>query len=130
MSSYEEKVIKILKKEKIRFQREKTFSDLKKGKYRFDFFIPNYKGAPLLLEVNGEQHYKQVKKFQPTRKDFLAQKERDRKKISYCLAHQIDLYIIPYWDIDKIKTMKDLLNPMYKARSRWHCDKTKKLDKA
>lgn len=124
MSSYEEKVIKILKKEKIKFQREKTFSDLRKGKYRFDFFIPNFKGAPILIEVHGEQHYKQVKKFQPTRKDFLAQKERDRRKISYCLAHRIDLYIIPYWDIDKIDSVKDLLKPMYKARSRWHCDKT------
>ena len=122
MSSYEEKVIKILKKEKVRFQREKTFSDLKKGKYRFDFFIPNYKGAPLLLEVNGIQHYKQVKKFQPTRKDFLAQKERDRRKISYCIAHGIALYIIPYWDIDKINCVEDLFNPMYKARIRWHCD--------
>ena len=124
MSSYEEKVVKILKKEKIKFQREKTFSDLRKGKYRFDFFIPNFKGAPILIEVHGEQHYKQVKKFQPTRKDFLAQKERDRRKISYCLAHRIDLYIIPYWDIDKIDSVKDLLKPMYKARSRWHCDKT------
>lgn len=122
MSSYEEKIIKILKKEKIKFQREKTFSDLKKGKYRFDFFIPNYKGAPLLIEVNGEQHYRQVKKFQKTRQDFLKQKERDRKKISYCLAHRIDLYIIPYWDIDKVNSIQDLLNPIYKARSRWHCD--------
>ena len=61
-------------------------------------------------------------KFQKTRKDFLAQKERDRRKISYCLAHKIDLYIIPYWDINKIKSVKDLFRPMYKARSRWHCD--------
>ena len=122
MSSYEEKIITILKKEKIKFQREKTFSNLKKGKYRFDFFIANYKGAPKLIEVHGEQHYKQIKKFQKTRKDFLAQKERDRRKISYCLAHKIDLYIIPYWDIEKIKSVKDLFNPIYKARSRWHCD--------
>ena len=122
MSSYEEKIIKVLKKEKIKFQREKTFSDLRKGKYRFDFYIPNYHGAPVLIEVNGEQHYKQVKKFQKTRRDFLAQKERDRKKISYCLAHRIDLYIIPYWDIDKINSAKTLFNPTYRARSRWHCD--------
>lgn len=122
MSSYEEKIIKVLKKEKIRFQREKTFSDLKKGKYRFDFYIPDYHGAPALVEVNGVQHYKQVKKFQKTRQDFLAQKERDRKKISYCLAHRIDLYIIPYWDIDKIDSAKTLFNPAYKAHSRWYCD--------
>lgn len=122
MSSYEEKIIKVLRKEKIKFQREKTFSDLRKGKYRFDFYIPNYHGAPVLIEVNGEQHYKQVKKFQKNRRDFLAQKERDRKKISYCLAHRIDLYIIPYWDIDKIDSAKTLFDPAYKARSRWHCD--------
>lgn len=122
MSSYEEKIITILKRGKIKFQREKTFSDLRKGKYRFDFFIPNYKGKIILCEIHGEQHYKQVKKFQKTRKDFLAQKERDRRKISYCLAHKIDLYIIPYWDINKIKSVKDLFRPMYKARSRWHCD--------
>lgn len=127
MSSYEEKVIKILKKEKIRFQKEKTFSDLKKGKYRFDFFIPNYKGAPLLLEVNGEQHYKQVKKFQPTRKDFLAQKGRDRRKISYCLARGIALYIIPYWDIDKIQKAADIFQKKYLATSRWKNDLDKEI---
>ena len=122
MSSYEEKIVKILKKEKIKFVREKSFPDLKKGKYRFDFFIPDYNGAPVAIEANGRQHYEQVKKFQPTRKDFLAQKERDRRKISYCLAHRIALYIIPYWDIDKINCVEDLFNPMYRARSRWHCD--------
>ena len=121
-SSYEEKIIKILKKEKIKFQREKTFSDLKKGRYRFDFYIPNINGAPVILEIHGEQHYKQVKKFQKTRQDFLAQKERDRRKISYCLAHGIALYIIPYWDIDKINCLKDILNPAYRARTRWHCN--------
>lgn len=127
MSSYEEKIVTILKKEKIKFQREKTFSDLRKGKYRFDFYIPNYKGKPVLIEVNGIQHYHQVKKFQKTRQDFLAQKERDRKKISYCLAHKIDLYIIPYWDIEKIKTAKDLFQSTYKARSRWHNDTHTKI---
>lgn len=130
MSSYEEKIVTVLKQGKIKFQREKTFSDLRKGKYRFDFFIPNYKGKAILCEIHGEQHYKQVKKFQKTRRDFLAQKERDRRKISYCLAHKIDLYIIPYWDIDKIQSVNDLFHPMYKARSRWHCDlnNSKKFD--
>lgn len=122
MSSYEEKVIAILKKGKIKFEREKNFSDLKKGKYRFDFYLPNVNGAPAIIEVHGEQHYKQVKKFQKTRRDFLAQKERDRRKISYCLAHKIDLYIIPYWDINKLKTVKDLFKQEYKAKSRWHCN--------
>lgn len=130
MSKLEEKIIEILKKEKIFFQREKTFSDLRKGKYRFDFYLPNVGGAPAIIEVNGQQHYQQVKKFQPKRADFLAQKERDRRKISYCLAHGLRLYIIPYWEIDNVKTVNDLLNPKYRARSRWHCDKQKNLTKA
>ena len=41
MSNYEERVIKVLKSAKIFFQREKTFSDLKHGLFRFDFYIPN-----------------------------------------------------------------------------------------
>lgn len=122
MSSYEEKIIKILKKERVKFEREKSFKNLARGKYRYDFYLPNYKGKTCIIEVHGEQHYKRVKKFQKTERDFRAQKERDRRKISYCLAHRIDLYIIPYWDIDKIQSVNDLMNPIYKARSRWHCD--------
>jgi hypothetical protein len=54
MSKYEEQIIKILKKEKISFQREKTFSDLKHGLFRFDFYIPNLQGAQAIIEVDGE----------------------------------------------------------------------------
>jgi hypothetical protein len=54
MSKYEDYVISILKKEKIQFQREKTFSDLKHGLFRFDFYIPNLHGAPAIIEVDGE----------------------------------------------------------------------------
>ena len=39
MSSYEEKIISLLKKSKLKFEREKTFTDLKNGRYRFDFYI-------------------------------------------------------------------------------------------
>ena len=54
MSSYEEWVIKILKKSKISFQREKTFKDLAQGLFRFDFYISNLNGAPAIIEVDGE----------------------------------------------------------------------------
>lgn len=121
MSSYEEKVVKILKKGKVRFEREKSFKDLARGKYRYDFYLPNYKGRECIIEVHGEQHYKRVEKFQKSQREFRAQKERDRRKISYCLAHEIDLYIIPYWDIGSIESVEDLFKSTYKARSRWHC---------
>lgn len=121
-SKGEEKIINILKKGKVKFEREKSFENLARGKYRFDFFIANYRGVPYAIEYNGEQHYKQIKKFQPTRRDFLAQKERDRRKISYCLAHKINLYIIPYWEIDKIEKIADLFREDFHAKSKWHCD--------
>lgn len=39
MSKLEEKVITLLKKGHIRFLREKTFPDLRKGRFRYDFEI-------------------------------------------------------------------------------------------
>ena len=54
MSKGETKIVDILNKEKVRFDREKTFSDLKHGKFRFDFYIPNVFGADCIIEFNGE----------------------------------------------------------------------------
>ena len=54
MSKYEDCVIDILKRARIEFFRERTFSDLKHGLFRFDFYIPNLQGAPVIVEVDGE----------------------------------------------------------------------------
>ena len=54
MSKYEDVVISILKKERIKFLREKTFSDLKHGLFRFDFYILDLNCAPAIVEVDGE----------------------------------------------------------------------------
>ena len=118
-SSLEEKVITILKKEKIKFQREKTYPDLKFGYYRFDFFLPQYN---LLIEVDGMQHYKFLKVFYKKRQDFLKAQERDRRKNSYCLAHNILLYRIPYFEIENIKQFKDIIQDKFLVKTKWHCD--------
>lgn len=49
-SSYEEKIIKILKKEHIDFKREKTFQDLRGGRFRYDFYLPKEK---IICEMDG-----------------------------------------------------------------------------
>ena len=121
MSKGEEKIISLLKKSQIRFEREKTFKDLKGGKYRFDFYV-YVQGGPAVIECNGMQHYTQVKKFQPSRRDFNGQRERDRRKISYCLANQIPIYIIPYWELENITSAADLFNPRFRALTRWKND--------
>ena len=123
-SSLEEKIITILKKEKINFQREKTYPDLKFGYYRFDFFLPQYN---LLIEVDGAQHYKFSKIFHKKRQDFLKAQERDRRKNSYALSHNIPLYRIPYFEIENINIFQDILQDKFLVKDKWHCDNVARL---
>ena len=118
-SSLEEHIISVLKKEKIKFQREKTYPDLKSGYYRFDFWIPSLN---FLIEVDGEQHMKFSKKFHKSRQDFLKAQERDRRKNSYALAHKIPLYRIPYWEISNIHSFQDIIQNKFLVKDKWHCD--------
>lgn len=118
-SKYEEHFIHILRAANIKFIREKTFKDLKGGKFRFDFYLPSLN---LLIEIDGEQHFKQVSKFQKTRMEFLRQQEHDRQKNSYCLANNISLYRIPYWEIKNIKSFSDIIQLKFRVLSRWHND--------
>lgn len=118
MSKGENKIIDILNKERIRYTREKTFSDLKHGKFRFDFLL-NVHGADCIVEFNGEQHYQYVGKFYKNELEWRQAQGRDMRKISYCLAHKIPLYIIPFWEIDNINSVSDILQPKYLARDRY-----------
>lgn len=118
MSKYEDQIIKILKQSKISFQREKTFQDLKHGLFRFDLYIPDLNGQAVIIEVDGEQHFKPIY----GRQAFLKAQEHDRQKNSYCLANNIELYRIPYWEIKNIKTLEDALQPKFQVKNRWHND--------
>ena len=122
MSRYEERVIILLQKSRYKFEREKRFGDLKKGRYRFDFYVVGGRAIPCLLEVQGEGHYQFIRKFYRTRAEFVQAQERDRRKIVYCLTHNIPLYIIPYWELDNIHTAADLFNPRFRATSKWKND--------
>ena len=122
MSRYEEQVITLLQKGRYKFEREKCFNDLKHGLYRFDFYVVGGRAIPCVIEVQGEGHYQYIDKFYRSRAEFEAAKERDRRKISYCLAHNIPLYIIPYWELDNLHTAADLFNPRFRAASRWKND--------
>lgn len=122
MSEGEKIIAKILTKAKISFEQEKTFYDLKKGRYRYDFYIDNLNGRQVCIEFNGPQHYQMVKQFYDSDRLWRAALERDRAKISYCLANNIDIYIIPYWDQLKLRRRADLFKDEYKAKTRWHND--------
>lgn len=127
MSEGEKIIYQILQKAGIKFEQEKIFTDLKKGRYRYDFFIPNWNGHRILLEYNGQQHYEWVKKFYPSERSWRAALERDRAKISYALSQRIPLYIIPYWDQSKLRSAADLIQPQYRAKTRWHNDEIRFL---
>ena len=115
LSSYEEYILKILKSNNIKFIREATFSDCRGGKYRFDFYL---KDKNILLEIDGQYH------FQPIRgeKNLRAQKERDRRKNSYALSRKIQLYRIPYWEINKVKEYGDIVSQKFLVESKYHND--------
>ena len=115
MSKYENKVMEILKTAKLSFYKEKTFKDLKKGLFRFDFYLT---GREVLVEIDGEQHFKPIY----GRQNFLKGQEHDRQKNSYCLAKGIQLYRIPYWEIKNIHKVEDIFVPKFLVKSKWHND--------
>jgi hypothetical protein len=117
MSSYEDYILSIFRKEKIEVEREKTFRDLRHNKtyYRFDFYLPKEK---ILIEVDGQYHWRPIR----GRQALLKQQENDRLKNSFCLAHKIPLYRIPYWELENIKKFKDIKQNKFLVRTKWHND--------
>ena len=121
MSKYENYIMELLKKSKIRFYKEKTFKDLRKGLFRFDFYLLNVNGTPAIVEVDGEQHFKPIY----GRQAFLKGQEHDRQKNSYCLANNIPLYRIPYWEIYNLKNASEIFTEAHLVKTRWHNDNLK-----
>lgn len=119
MSSLEQTVYNILVQENISFEREKQFEDCYNGLYRFDFYLSD---KNIVIEVNGAQHYQYTKAFYASKSDFTKAQERDRRKISYCLAKNILIYCIPYWETNNLKTFSDLTQEKFKATTKFHND--------
>lgn len=119
MSSLEQVVYRILIEENISFVQEKQFKDCYNGLYRFDYYIPS---KNIAIELNGAQHYKFVSAFYKKKSDFTKAQERDRRKISYCLAQNIKLYVIPYWEIDNINNFSDIIQDKFLAKTKYHND--------
>ncbi len=68
----------------------------------FDFAIfDSNKTLKALIEFNGEQHYRPVRKF-GGKKAFVNQTARDKIKIEYCSSNNIPLLIIKFDQKDSI----------------------------
>jgi very-short-patch-repair endonuclease len=61
-----------------------------------DFFIPSLK---LVVEVNGRQHETFVPHFHGTKRDFILQQQRDRRKAEWCLKNGFEFRVYTEGDI-------------------------------
>lgn len=95
ISKGEQLVMKFLENHNYDYIYQKRFNDLKK--FSFDFCI-KLNNKIILLEVQGQQHYEDIEIFDSLEE----QKKRDKIKKDYCLANNIPLIEIPYWELKSL----------------------------
>lgn len=124
MTNGERIIREILEKTNFGFQQEYTFPNLKSyrgKKLRYDFVVFNSDlSIKCLIEFHGVQHYQYVKHFYKQRKEWNYQREMDLLKARYALMNDIPLYVIPYTDIDVIKTFSDITSDKYRIKTKWY----------
>ena len=81
-------------------------------KLPYDNEIPEIK---LIIEVNGEQHYKASSYFygenqEEANEKFKQRQELDKLKMEYALNQGYEFLVIPYWADDKKETWKTLID--------------------
>lgn len=101
MSKGEAAIEKYLFENGIKFEKQYKIEGCKKQKsLPFDFAV--FKGKnKILIEYQGEQHYKPVSVF-GGEKAFLKQIERDQIKFNYCIEKNIKFIAIPYYEFENI----------------------------
>ena len=105
--SIESKIGEILQHYKINYIPQYSFSDCKDQRsLPFDYYIPEYN---ILIEYDGEQHYKPVNfggiSDEKASENLKITQQHDRIKTNYCIKNQIPLIRIPYWnknDLEKV----------------------------
>ena len=118
-SSYELKVEKILKDNKMLYKKEVSINQLhgvSKVPLRFDFQVFLGANNYCFIEVDGEYHFKPIR----GKLAFQRQKAYDTKKNAYCLAHNILLLRIPYWDIENLTFYKIFNTEKYIVTNKFH----------
>jgi hypothetical protein len=100
-SKGEQRVHCLLKDKNIFFHRQYEFADcINKLPLPFDFAIFDRDGKLILLiEYDGEYHYQPI----ISNKQLKYQQKNDQIKTNYCLAKNIPLLRIPYWEFDNIE---------------------------
>ena len=128
LSNGAEKIKRLIIEEGVNYTTEKMLPNLKSSKgvpLRFDFAIYSDDWSQfILIEYDGEAHFQEIKHFHKNNTKYKNALGRDRKKNAYCLAHNITLYRVPYWEIDNINTLEDILdNEDFIVKSQYHNDR-------
>jgi hypothetical protein len=104
-SKGEIKVAKYLTETNISFIPQKTFRTLRdKRLLKLDFYLDD---ENLLIEYDGEYHYKAIRGSTPEikQKNLEICQRRDKIKNEWAKANNIPLLRIPYWDFDRIEEL-------------------------
>lgn len=112
LSRGEEAVRLYLEKENIFYHTQFTFDECRNvHPLPFDFIVFLEGGNFILIEYQGEQHYKPVSAF-GGEKAFKAQQKRDEIKRDFCKTHDITLVEIPYTNLKNISEyLPEVLRP-------------------
>lgn len=109
--SYGEKTIyQFLESNNIKFEYEKSFSDLKvKSRLRFDFYIAD---KNMIIEYDGIQHFKPTRingvSYEKAIELFKKTQKHDKLKTQYCIDKNINLIRISY-KCNILEILKDKL---------------------
>lgn len=98
-SKGERKIRKFLNKNNIKFIEQERVSFGKNRHMVFDFYI---KPCNMVIEYDGEQHFKPINRWGGEQSLKMIQR-RDSEKNKYCLTNNINLLRIPYTEFDNIE---------------------------
>lgn len=105
--TYKENYVCHILEDKFHFNitRQKKFEDCKDKRYLpFDIYLND---IHVLIEYQGEQHYRPVKysseTWEEAEEKFQYTKRHDLIKREYCKKNKIPLIEIPYWEIDDLE---------------------------
>lgn len=112
----EELIKKILIENNLSFIKEKTFNNCRfedtNAPAKFDFYINN----KYIIEIDGIQHFQQVG-WDNQKENLFKRNQHDQIKNQYCLEHNIPLYRIPYYDLNNINILEDILQDKYLVKN-------------
>lgn len=90
----------------ISFEKEYKFSDcVFKHELPFDFAVFKNDELKMLIEYDGEQHFKFIPAWHGDEEGFKLQQTRDNIKTAYCNKHNIPLLRIPYTEYQNIDSI-------------------------